>query len=139
MSKKQPKTPRDTETGFHVIIDDHVPTVRPGMYGIMDLDTVNPNAYFITSGDAVSKATVLDRDMWDAAGQARKKYGNSKNKEHQEFLKLVWGAAGRTRKFLNFLKSLRAEHIFLETEWRDHKLYCIPKDPRKKEPIGGDE
>lgn len=127
------------ETGTHVCVNDHVPLVNPLAYGITDLDAINPNDYFITSGDAVSKATILDRDMWQAAGQARKQYGNSKKKDHQQFLVLIWDAAGKCRKFLNFLKKIRGEHIFLETEWRDHRLYCIPKDPRKKGQEDGEE
>jgi hypothetical protein len=49
------------------------------------------------------------------------------------FLEKLWECAGRCRTMLNMLKKIRGTHIFLETEWRDHRLYIIPKDPRKKD------
>lgn len=135
MNKKLSKEIKDMETGFHVSIGDHITTIRPQDYGISDMPVMDPSAYFVTSGDAVCKATVLDKDMWQAAGRAQRLYGKSKRKKHQEFVKKVWEMAGSCRKFVNFLKGLRGDAIFLETEHRDHKLYVIPKNPRKKDLI----
>lgn len=120
------------ESGFHIVLDDFMDWPDPTDYNIKDFDLPKPSDYFITSGDAVSKATVMVADMWQIAGKARKQFAKSKSKSHQEFIKKIWAFSGQCQSFLNYLKKLRGEHIFLETEHRDHKLYVIPKDPRKK-------
>jgi hypothetical protein len=117
---------------FELRIDEHVPFVDPRTYGINDFQGINPRDYFITSGDAVCKASQLERELWEAAGAARRLYGQAKNKRHQQFQKDLWIAAGKCRTLVNRLKNVRGDAIFLETEYRDHKLYCIPKNPRAK-------
>ncbi len=114
-------------------LDAHVPFVDPADYGIKDLEAVRPSDYFVTSGDAVVKATHLSKDMWILAGEVRRRYGASKQKKHKDFESKIWAAAGKARSLINTLKAVRGEAIFLETEWKDHKLLCIPKNPRKKD------
>lgn len=126
----------DTEDVIYELdIDSYVQFIDPAEYGINEFEVIRPTDYFITSGDAVIKATYLDRDMWHLAGEARKKYGKSTNKKHKAFQKRLWEAAGKCRILLNTLKKIRGDAIFLELEWRDHKLYCIPKNPRKRDDI----
>lgn len=139
---------------FELVVEEHVPFIDPVSYGIKDVKGVNPNDYFITSGDAVEKARVLERDLWEYAGEIRKKvyelianefkidvqeaqerYRNgvrpSKPKRFSEFELAVWKTAGQSRSLVNSLKKARGEACFLETEWEDHMLLCIPKNPRR--------
>ena len=57
---------------FVLVLEEHVPYVNPKEYGI-DEDGINPHNYFITSGDAVEKAKILERDLWSYAGDTRRK------------------------------------------------------------------
>lgn len=120
---------------FDLVVDDHVPFVNPRSYGITDFKGINPNDYFVTSGDAVSKAKFLEKEMWDLAGSARKKFGTSRIKKHKEFVAAVWKAAGRCRAMVKTLEKARGDAIFLETEWINHQLICKPKNPRARDDI----
>lgn len=139
---------------FELVVDDHVQWARPQDFGI-DRDGINPNDYFITSGDAVEKAKVLDRDLWRLAGDLRKEMFKIIADENgcdiakaqelfrsgvrplnparfHEYEAEVWKAAGQCRKMLNALKLAKGVNCFLETEWdNSHRLLCIPKNPRK--------
>ena len=138
---------------FQLIIEDHVDFVRPKKFGIKE-NSIDPNEYFVTSGDAVEKAKVLERHLWRLAGQlrsrvvqivskenkcsiaeAREKYrdgvGPKKPKKLRDFEKAVWVAAGQARKLVHLLKKAKGIDCFFETEWDNHCLLCIPKNPRK--------
>ena len=122
-------------TAYELVVCNHVPLIDPKKYGIRDIKAVDPNDYFITSGDAVVKATHLQRDLCSAANKAGTRFKGSKNKKHQKFQADIRKAASQAKKLLNTLKEIRGKHIFLETDWKDHHLYCIPKDPRNKDPL----
>lgn len=149
----EPFEAEDKPAVFQLIIEDHVSFVHPKKYGIKET-FVDPNEYFITSGDAVEKAKVLERDLWKLAGQlrtrvvdiiskeqkctaaeARNKYSNGtrtkKPKKLCDYEKAVWGAAGQARKLVHKLKTAKGVDCFFETEWDNHCLLCIPKNPRK--------
>jgi len=138
---------------FQLIVEDHVPFVHPKKYGIRET-FVDPNEYFITSGDAVEKAKIMERDLWKLAGQlrtrvieiiakeqkctmakAREKYSKGQRtktpKKLCDYEKAVWGAAGRARKLVHKLRQAKGVDCFFETEWDNHCLLCIPKNPRK--------
>lgn len=139
---------------FELVIEDHVPFVDPNEFGLTDTDSVNPADYFITSGDAVEKAKVLERAVWQLAGDLRKqsyeiieqeqgctpseaqaKYRDgvrpSDPLRFSDYENAVWKAAGQSRRLLNALKKAKGDDCFLETEWDNHHLLCIPKNPRK--------
>lgn len=148
---------------FELVIEDHVPYVDPAAYNLNPSDfllTVIPSKkpvnYYITSGDAVEKTKVLDRDLWKLAGDLRKllidivsAYFKVDSKTAQRMLKdgitdadehvnnfisyesAVWKSAGRSRKLLSLLTRARGRDIFLETEWdHNHRLLCVRKNPR---------
>lgn len=144
---------------FELVIYEHVPFVDPVKYGLKSQEyidrCIDPARYFVTSGDAVEKTKVLERDIWNLAGDLRKKsyqiiekeYGCSaaeaqkkfrkgvrpgKPKLFSEYESDVWKAAGSARKLLNALLTARGEDCFLETEWENHRLLCIPKNPRSQ-------
>ncbi len=138
---------------FELVINDHVPWVNPADYGV-GIAGINPQDYFVTSGDAVEKAKVLDRDLWRLAGELRKEMFRliaeeqgcdqmkaqdlfragtrlSNPPRFHEYEAEVWRAAGQSRKLINALKNAKGVNCFLETEWDCHKLLCIPKNPRR--------
>lgn len=138
---------------FELVVSDHIPLVSPADYGL-DREGINPNDYFVTSGDAVEKARVLSNDLWQLAGALRKELfqliaaeNGCDNVQAQalfrsgvfpkppsrfhEYEAAVWKAAGQARKMLNALQAAKGVNCFLETEWDSHRLLCIPKNPRK--------
>lgn len=144
----------DNPSVFELKIDDFVSLKHPASYSLPhDTPHINPVDYFITSGDAVEKAIVLEKDMWELAGnvrtisyeqlqkekkcsekKARQLHRNGKRPKKKGYANYetdVWRAAGQCRKLLNALKKAKGENCFLETEWDDHKLLCIQKNPRK--------
>ncbi len=139
---------------FELVVEDHVPFADPESFQLQDIDSVKPTDYFVTSGDAVEKAKVLERKLWHLAGELRRKayklieeerkctlseaqahYRDgvrpSNPRRFSDYEAAAWKAAGQGRKLLNALKKAKGENCFLETEWDDHRLLCIPKNPRK--------
>ncbi len=138
---------------FELDLDEVLPYADPSLFE-QDYEGVKPLDYFVTSGDAVEKMRVLERDIWQHAGQVRKDLHQRLMEEKgctvTEAVSLLsrgkypadeglvayeaamWQSAGRARKLLNLLIQARGEDCFLETEWDDHRLLCIPKNPRKK-------
>jgi hypothetical protein len=125
----------DDSDHFTLVVNDYVPFIDPVNYGIdqEEMAGINPADYFVTSGDAVSKATMLEKEMWTLAGIAQKRFGRSKVKVRRQFAAALWKAAGKCRALVNKLKKVRGSALWLETAWEDHKLICVPKNPRKKD------
>lgn len=116
---------------FELILSDHIDNINPKDYGLKeDIISIDPDMYFITSGDAIQKTMKLERDLWKLAGQLRKEYG--KTKKYAPYVKAVWKAAGQARSLKLKLEKAREDDCFLETEWRNHQLICIPKNPRAR-------
>lgn len=99
-------------------VGEPIPDPRPAVFELVIADHVtggsgiDPHDYFITSGDAVSKARVLSRDL-RLAGEV--------------------GEADRASRLVDALVAARGEACFLETEWSpERKLLCIPKNPRTR-------
>ena len=138
---------------YQLIVEDHVPFINPRSYAIHKVAQINPASYFVTSGDAVEKAKVLEKDLWHLAGELRKmSYSiieKEENVDHAKAQQLyrtglrptkpkklhlyeeaIWKNAGQARKMLNALIKAKGPNCFLETEWNSHCLLCIPKNPR---------
>ena len=128
---------------FELRLRDYLPCTDPKTFGLpADTPTTDPCDYFITSGDALSKAIKLEKDMWILATKLRKKYAKLKKKrgkttwifdpEYKEYVEAVWECAGRCRAMVNRLYEAKGKNCFLETEWREQRLIVIPKNPRNK-------
>ena len=142
---------------FELDIYEHVPPIDPSNYGLDQhvYKCIDPAKYFITSGDAVEKAKVLCRDLNNLSSellnrtleliakeygcmidQAQEHFDNgtrpSKQKMFNKYQSKVHKAAQSAQKLLNDLILARGEDCFLETEWDDHVLLCIPKNPRSQ-------
>ena len=74
---------------------------------------IDPNTYFITSGEAIAKAEKLEKDIWTMAGKARQ--------------------------LKNLLKQARGPAVYLETEWNDGRLLLKRKNPRNPKTKEGKE
>lgn len=122
--------PDDYRGPFILDIYDFIPKLTPPQG--CELDGFDPMQYFITSGDAISKAAQLNKELYSYAGAARSILSNSRSRNMIDFERACWGAAGRSTAFINILKKSRGDAVFFETEWDQHILYCIPKNPRSR-------
>lgn len=129
---KEAKAP-DHVGEVKLVLSDYIPYVNPAKYGIKGTVGVDPNQFYVTSGDAVIKAEFMEKKLWEFATLMKRQYGKKANKRTQQFLKDTWSAASKARGLINYLKKVRGPHVFLECEHRDHNLFVIPKDPRGKE------
>jgi len=123
-------TPGEPPVVFELVLDDHVPFVNPSDFGLT-CEFVKPNDYFVTSGDAVAKTKALERDLWALAAVLRRQLNSRSPASFKRYEKAVWGAAGKARALLNRLIKARGSACFLETDYDDHRLLCIPKNPRR--------
>jgi len=124
------------DTPCELFVSDFLQIMKPPRQ--FDLEPFDPSSYYITSGDAVQKAKYLSGLMWKYAGAARKQLGlmTTKTKACVEFEKMCWKNAGACNKMICALKKVRGDAVFLETEWNaEHKLLCIPKNPRSVKKI----
>jgi len=128
---------------FELRLCDCLPCIAPETFGLpADTQTIDPQSYFITSGDALAKAIKLERDMWKLATQLRSRYARLKTikgkktwvfeSKHKKFVQTVWKCAGQCRAMANKLCEAKGVNCFLETEWREQHLIVIPKNPRIK-------
>lgn len=74
--------------------------------GEFDLKAIDPSKYFLTTGDAIIKTSVLEKDLFRAAIMARK--------------------------MKDILIKLKDKSVHLETRWENGSLIVMKKDPRKK-------
>jgi hypothetical protein len=112
---------------FELVVDDHVKWVNPRGYGVAHKG-INPANYFITSGDAVEKVRILERDLRRASDKFAK--DAKSGSQAAKYAKALGEAAKQAARLLESLKMVRGTNVFLETEWSNHKLLIIPKNPR---------
>lgn len=114
--------PEKRPQAYELDVGQHVSVLDPSKYGSKD-PIIDPVQYFITSGDAVAKSKAMLRDIAAVAAKAKGRYGTAAKKVVQQAQTLITN-----------LELARGDACFLETEWEDHVLYVIPKNPRDKTP-----
>lgn len=129
---------------YELRLPDHLTDISPKLFQLKDVPTINPALYFVTSGDAVCKATQLEKDLLKLFKQLSKfkpqtiKMNNSQKVKQRRNLKkyrlAIWSCAMRARSLIKKLKVARGTHCFLELEWRLHVMTLTPKDPRPRHP-----
>lgn len=126
--------PPDYKGVYELVMDDFVQALEPPRS--FELDNFDPVYYFITSGDAIEKAKHMRAIINRYAGSARRQLNSMDNqtKAAEAFEKDCWKQMGAVTKLINALEKVRGDAIFLETEWNDGHLLCIPKNPRMKKP-----
>ena len=111
--------------------------------------SIDPKDYFITSGEAVTKCTVLENDLWECYTEALKnglealseEFDNPVqamregelfllDQELQLCLTNSWRGACQARHLMIHLTEARGAHLFLETDWSEGQVVCYPKNPR---------
>lgn len=107
---------------FILDISEHIQPLNPKEYDY-DHPPIDPNRYFVTSGDAVEKTKILIRHIKEL---------NSKVPLDHHFKSIAENYESQANRLLNLLIQARGKDCFLETEWGDnHTLRCIPKNPRR--------
>lgn len=110
---------------------------------------VDPKQYFITSGEAIIKCAVLEKDLWDIYQIILKKAFETLKKEFDDpivglrsgklfkideelqlCLTQVWHSACQARHLMIHLTEARGPNLFLETDWAEGQVVCYPKNPR---------
>jgi hypothetical protein len=98
------------EYPFAKLAEDPLPGQPKGVWdmteALTNLEVLDPNSYFVTSGEAVKKGEKLVKD--------------------------AYSLAVKCRSFLNKLKKCRGKKKFLETAREDGRLLVKGKDPRSK-------
>jgi hypothetical protein len=119
-------------TVFEIKIYDHLDRIDPAGFGLSNVPTLDPEMYYVTSGDAICKTQQLQKDLWILVGQIQKLAGKKPPKELGAYLKVLYRCAARSQVLIDKLKVARGDAIFLETEWRDRRVICVAKNPRPK-------
>jgi hypothetical protein len=90
---------------------------------------IDPKQYFVTSGEAVIKSSVLEEDLWSTY---KKLYIYSKdfNQIIHRHLNSCWKSACQATNLTINLIEARGTHMFLETDWYEGLVLCYPKNPR---------
>ena len=128
---------------FELRLPDFLPCVSPKSFGLpADTPTIDPYAYFITSGDALAKAIRLKKDIQELIPQLHQKYAKTRttngekkwiyNKGYKKYIKTIIACADCCGEMVNGLCKAKGINCFLETEWREQHLIVIPKNPRNK-------
>lgn len=122
---------------YQLILDDFIEVLLPPTdfpTESLDPKVMDPNQYFITSGDAVQKTEQLDKDAFTYAGKVRSilYHIEAPTEAMKEFEQRCWKVAGGIRSMRHALIEARGTAIFMETEWNNGCLLCIPKNPRPR-------
>lgn len=113
---------------YQLVVNDHITFVDPLYYGLTNVKSIDPNRYFVTSGDAVEKTRVLLSHYSSLIIELE-----AKAEPHlTDYVKALKIAAGQCAVLLQSLKEAKGDNCFLEIEWENHVLKCIPKNPRSK-------
>lgn len=118
---------------FQLVLSEWLePLIPPPGWNLPPLD---PTEYYITSGDAVQKAEQFRKDAYTYAGKAVKVLNRldriPSNKEIA-FGKKCWSVVAKANLLKKALLHAKGSAVFLETEWDQGRLICIPKNPRLK-------
>ena len=119
-------------TVFEIKIYDHLNHIDPVEFGLTDIPKLDPEMYYITSGDAIRKTMQLQKDLWILVGQIQKLAGKKPSKKHKLYLKALYSCAAKSKVLIDKLKVAKGDAVFLETEWRDRRVICVAKNPRPK-------
>ena len=123
------RTSDKTADIYELVIEEHVIELKPTKYKLANVPVIKPNDYFITSGDAVQKTKALIRDYKEAIDALQQLILNIDVGAYLNDIKVQYS---RAQEMLELLLKARGSNIFLETEWNQHKLYIIPKNPRAR-------
>jgi hypothetical protein len=114
---------------YELVIEDHLKYVDPALFKLSNVSHINPSEYYVTSGDAVEKTKALVREY---ANVVESLMSSGNNVRVADYIAELLIQQSQAEDLLNLLIKARGTNIFLETEWNQHHLLCIPKNPRAK-------
>lgn len=136
---------RPKPKGYFFTIQNWVKPISNKRFNI----NIDPKQYFITSGEAIIKCAVLEKDLWDTYQIIIKKAVETLraecddpivglrtgklfkiDEELQLCLTQVWHSACQARHLMIHLTEARGSNLFLETDWAEGQVVCYPKNPR---------
>ena len=104
---------------FLLDIYKHVDFIRAADFG--ETEELDPRQYFVTSGDAVQKSLYMLK-QFDAL---------SNKKLSKKYKTAIKNNIKKINRLIELLIEARGSDCFLETEWENHLLKCVPKNPRR--------
>jgi hypothetical protein len=119
-------------TVFEIKIYDHLNRINPSEFGLSDVPKLDPEMYYVTSGDAICKTTQLQKDLWLLVGKIRKLAKEKPRKGLAQYLNALYRCASLSQVLIDKLKVAKGNAVFLETEWRDGRVIAVAKNPRPK-------
>lgn len=139
-------------TVFELVMEQHVQFVDPVKYGL-HIESVDPNDYFVTSGDAIQKTIYMSYQIKNLADKINQacierewnkidrldtsntihpiRLNESNMSQLQEYRRDLMVNYAKSLRLIELLTEAKGSYVFLETEWNNHRLLCIPKNPRK--------
>lgn len=106
-------------------LNDHITPINYRKYNIPSSLYIDPQKYFITSGEAVAKSQKLLSDYKKLLQDL-----TTNDNISSEYIKAIKNRCREISELVEWLKNLKGDYVFLECDWRDRKLYCIPKNPK---------
>lgn len=125
-----------TCTVFEIRIYDHLPHIDPTEFGLTNVPKIDPEMYYVTSGDAICKTLQLQKDLWELVKKVNTLIKKESSEKLVAYQKVLCSCASRSKIFIDKLKVAKGDAVFLETEWRGGNgkgvLVAICKNPRPK-------
>lgn len=116
---------------FILDIDLYLKIFRPKDYHVFR-EEFNPSNYFVTSGDAIRKTKRLLKDLQIYKSEIIAYIEAVEPEKSEEIRIALEKQLGEGRRLLQDLITAKGENCFLETEWDNHTLLVIAKNPRTR-------
>ena len=113
---------------FELRISDYIMPITPPRE--LSLPKFDPNRYYITSGDAIQKTLQLIEEMEEIRTPINSIVDPPL--PVQEFITKLSNAIDAAHRMMTDLAKARGTALFLETEWAQNVLICMPKNPRSR-------
>lgn len=114
---------------FELRISDYIMPITPPRE--LNLPKFDPNRYYITSGDAIQKTLQLIEEMEELRKPITDMPGEMPT-QVRDFVTKLSNAIDAAHRMMTDLAKARGTALFLETEWAQNVLICMPKNPRSR-------
>jgi len=126
-----PFEPTNRPLVFEINLKKRLTNIQPSTYGLVNVESLDPNDYFITSGDAYRKAKQFYKDLVLLTTKLSDKQDQSE--EYKSYIKALDTCKDDAIKLVQDLALARGDDVFLETEFSvNRRLLCVRKNPRIK-------
>ena len=110
----------------------YIDIIRPKSSFVF-IEDFDPSTYFVTSGDAIEKTKALQHDLAEYKVDVQRSIEilNCYTDPELELLNIIDAAMQGCDMMLADLYTAKGENCFLETEWVEHNILIVPKNPRR--------